>query len=100
MTFSFPHCDSNILHAPGVCIYCDKFPDAQLARIKNGVNFTGEYHEALRPDPATQQRSQETMEKWPGNVPMTEARRYELDAYYSELLKQVAEIANEKKYII
>jgi hypothetical protein len=41
----FPHCDGRILHAPGVCTYCDMHPEWQELRLAWGINFTGEEHE-------------------------------------------------------
>ena len=37
-----PHCDANVLHAPGTCRYCDAYSDRQDTRIACGINFTGE----------------------------------------------------------
>ena len=58
----FPHCDSNVLHAPGECEYCDLYPAEQHARIRLGINFTG--HGA---DPATDLRPLDIINRWPGN---------------------------------
>lgn len=60
----FPHCDSNVLHAPGECVYCDMYPQEQQQRITNGINFTGH---GL--DPATEARPLEIVNRWYGNVP-------------------------------
>jgi hypothetical protein len=38
--FEFPHCNSEVLHAPGTCVYCDDFPDKQTARAVSGTPFT------------------------------------------------------------
>lgn len=37
----FPHCDSRVLHEPGVCEYCDDHPDWQTLRRAWGIAFTG-----------------------------------------------------------
>lgn len=58
----YPHCDSNVLHAPGECEYCDHYPVEQQARVTAGTPFTG--HGA---DPATAVRPLETINLWPGN---------------------------------
>lgn len=63
----YPHCDSWVLHAPGVCIYCDQHPDWQQARIRDGINFTGENEEGKAPCPADAARGDRHME-WVGNV--------------------------------
>jgi hypothetical protein len=60
----FPHCDSNVLHAPGECDHCDHYPEAQDARMRGGINFTGH---GL--DPATAKRPLETINRWGGNIP-------------------------------
>jgi hypothetical protein len=36
----FPHCSTAVLHAPGVCQYCDQFPQLQNARTEWGLEFT------------------------------------------------------------
>ncbi len=68
----YPHCDMNVLHAPGKCVFCDDYPAAQNNRLVDGVNFTGD-----GPDPATEIRPLEVIEHWYGNVPKTQA---DLDA--------------------
>jgi hypothetical protein len=65
----FPHCDSKVLHAPGVCSYCDEYPERQQARYDEGVAFTGQVNAALKPDPAQVDRPLELIERWPGNRP-------------------------------
>ena len=35
-----PHCNAQVLHAPGECVYCDREPVAQQARIDSGTPFT------------------------------------------------------------
>lgn len=67
---TFPHCDPNVLHAPGECVYCDMHPDMQEARVAQGINFTGH-----GPDPATDVRPLEIINKWYGNVPRKERLR-------------------------
>lgn len=71
-TAPYPHCDSNVLHSPGRCVFCDKFKDAQQARIYAGINFTGEDAYDRYPDPATQLRPLEVIERWGGNRPKTQ----------------------------
>lgn len=36
----YPHCNSEVLHAPGVCHYCDQYPDRQKTRAASGTAFT------------------------------------------------------------
>lgn len=36
----YPHCNSDTLHAPGECYYCDKYPQAQQARIDRSIAFS------------------------------------------------------------
>jgi hypothetical protein len=38
--FRAPHCNEQVLHAPGICIYCDHYPARQEARAKGGLPFT------------------------------------------------------------
>lgn len=69
----FPHCDSLVLHAPGACVYCDKYPEKQDERIRNTTAFTGEEAERFGlPCPATVRRSLEVINLWPGNRPVSE----------------------------
>lgn len=36
----YPHCNSEVLHAPGTCQYCDMYPDRQQMRIASNTPFT------------------------------------------------------------
>jgi hypothetical protein len=36
----YPHCNTTMLHAPGECFYCDKYPARQAARAASGEEFT------------------------------------------------------------
>lgn len=36
----YPHCNMQVVHAPGECYYCDKFPHLQRAREASGGPFT------------------------------------------------------------
>ena len=40
MIKQFPHCDQRILHAPGVCTYCDEHSDWQDLRKAWGSLFS------------------------------------------------------------
>lgn len=56
MTEPLIHCNAEVLHAPGVCIYCDELgADRQRARIASHTPFT----------PAE-------ANGWAGNVAMTQ----------------------------
>jgi hypothetical protein len=66
-TVRFPHCDSNVLHRPGACVYCDEFPQRQLDRRMRRINFTGENKPDRSPCPSTATRPLEVIERWPGN---------------------------------
>lgn len=35
-----PHCNSQVLHVPGVCEFCDEYPDWQQARILAKTEFS------------------------------------------------------------
>lgn len=38
--YEFPHCNPEVLHAPGECYYCDCYPKRQAARSESGPPFT------------------------------------------------------------
>lgn len=40
MTDRFPHCNSEVLHAPGECRYCDIYPVRQAMRAASQTPFT------------------------------------------------------------
>lgn len=65
----FPHCDSRVLHKPGECTYCDKYPEWQELREAWGINFTGCDDEDKLPCPAETRRYLEDINKWGGNRP-------------------------------
>lgn len=70
----FPHCDSLILHSPGVCEYCDRHPDWQALRSAQGIAFSDTSEEEIRandliPCPSTVKRPAEVRDQWYGNVP-------------------------------
>lgn len=64
-----PHCDASILHAPGVCTYCDGYADWQDYRQTARINFTGENDPHKAPCPSEHFRPAEVRDQWGGNVP-------------------------------
>ncbi len=68
-TAPYPHCDGDVLHAPGSCRFCDEFPERQSRRVAEGVCFTGEDDPSKKPCPATLRRSAVQINVWPGNRP-------------------------------
>jgi hypothetical protein len=36
----FPHCNSDTIHAPGACYYCDLYADLQLERANSGRPYS------------------------------------------------------------
>jgi hypothetical protein len=69
-----PHCDQQILHAPGECDYCDEQPQWQALRKLWGIAFTG--HLPIRvldppfqelPCPSDWRRPLGLNQAWPGN---------------------------------
>ena len=38
--YEAPHCNSEVLHAPGECYYCDHYPKRQAARLAAGEPFS------------------------------------------------------------
>lgn len=65
----FPHCDSRVLHKPGVCSVCDERPDWQALRMHWNINFTGESDPAKSQCPAEAFRSANMIHLWHGNRP-------------------------------
>ena len=65
----FPHCDSNVLHEPKSCEFCDLYPEAQAERVAKGINFTGRYDDGKELCPSEGERKLETIYRWYGNVP-------------------------------
>jgi hypothetical protein len=66
---TYPHCDSNVLHKPGDCTYCDMHPEWQELRATWGINYTGEEDPAKSPCPSSRFRSVEIINEWSGNRP-------------------------------
>lgn len=48
-----PHPDSSVLHAPGTCTKCDRYPERQHFRIEHLLNFTNEPGPISQPRPVT-----------------------------------------------
>lgn len=70
----FPHCDSLILHSPGVCEYCDRHPDWQTLRSAQGIAFSDMSAEVAKehnliPCPSTTRRPADVRDRWGGNRP-------------------------------
>lgn len=63
-----PHCDNLILHAPGRCTYCDRYPEAQALRDWWHIGFTNHHDPDRLPCPSTILRSAQTRDMWGGNV--------------------------------
>ncbi len=63
----FPHCDSDVLHAPDECVHCDHYPSAQYARQLSDTDFTGHSTPGFRTCPSEVHRPLETINRWPGN---------------------------------
>lgn len=73
-TPQFPHCDTLILHTPGVCVYCDRHPDWQQYRSAIGMAFSDMPADRvlannLLPCPSTAHRPAEVRDRWYGNQP-------------------------------
>ena len=66
-----PHCDADILHAPGACDACDAYPDHQRARERDNVNFTGQHDGDKIMCPSEARRFLADIEQWPRNRPVT-----------------------------
>lgn len=35
-----PHCNPEVLHAPGICVFCDLYPERQKTRAAGNTPFT------------------------------------------------------------
>ena len=66
--FKAPHCDSDVLHAPGECEFCDHYSKRQAQRVADGINFTGHRDASKKPCPSEERRPLELIERWGGNV--------------------------------
>lgn len=64
-----PHCDQSVLHAPGMCGFCDQYPDWQEMRSMWGINYTGKYSEDKVLCPSEHRRPLGKINLWPGNRP-------------------------------
>lgn len=64
-----PHCDPRVLHAPGECKHCDKYPDWQGVRELWVINFTRHRDPEKLVCPAETRRTVGVIELWGGNVP-------------------------------
>lgn len=86
---AFPHCDTNVLHAPGECYYCDKYPQWQALRVIWGIAFTGHRPVADTgvnfPCPSDYARGLGGAHVWPGNqaqaVPLDYGKEFRADLY-------------------
>ncbi len=66
----YPHCDQNVLHAPGECRYCDMYPDRQRERVDQKINFTGQSDPEKAVCPAEVVRPASTIHQWGGYRPV------------------------------
>src|SRR5688572_8418568 len=65
------HCDSNVIHSPGTCRYCDLYGKPhQIYLLIKGINFTNTEDPDKLPCPSTKLRSVEQINRWGGNVPV------------------------------
>lgn len=64
---SQPHMDEYVLHSPGSCKYCDRYPKAQNQRIKDGINFTAEHDPDKDTCMSEIARPLHVIEMWHGN---------------------------------
>ena len=67
----YPHCDPDVLHAPGTCRHCDMYPDRQAARMGLRINFTGGNVAGRSRCPSEGKRSRREIHAWPGNRPQS-----------------------------
>lgn len=95
----YPHCDSKVLHAPGKCVFCDEYPDAQADRVINNIAFTGEdvWPEDGRVQPKAQcpaeaARPLGDINKWGGNRPRTQSDIDEMQEEFKQLQKLMGDL--------
>lgn len=73
-----PHCDQMVLHAPGICMYCDTKPLWQELRKLWGIAFTGNLPlENEMPCPSDRLRGIGGANVWGGNRPVPEKKEGE-----------------------
>jgi hypothetical protein len=89
---TIPHCDSDILHALGSCIYCDGRTELHKAREVLRINYTGQHDKDKLLCPAEVGRSTEKMELWYGNIPRTQK---EHDQWVEDLRRELRELMEE-----
>ncbi len=69
---TLPHCDADVCHAPGECVWCDETPGWQDRRRASGYAFTGHEPTASQsPCPSDARRGFGGAHVWPGNRPTT-----------------------------
>jgi len=77
---ALPHCDQQVLHAPGECKYCDEYPTWQALRVVWGIAFTGHVPDIndrdnrVVPCPSDMRRGLGGAHGWPGNRPVPEGK--------------------------
>jgi hypothetical protein len=87
-----PHCDPRVLHAPGVCRYCDdeKHDRWRKYRKTNKILFTGELpRDGWSQCPAEAARGLDVLNRWPGNEPA--------DAFYDAARAAELEVLKKRK---
>jgi hypothetical protein len=85
MTAKFPHCDSSVMHSPRSCEFCDHYPAEQQARIRDGINFTGEQVAGKKPCPSDARRGLGGAHLWYGNVPETKKTKEARNSFWAEI---------------
>lgn len=71
-SLTYPHCDPQVLHAPGECEYCDDRKEWQELREQWRINFTGHYDSDKTICPSEQTRGIGKVggeNGWVGNSP-------------------------------
>jgi hypothetical protein len=87
----YPHCDSEILHLPKTCVYCDMYPRLQAVRIAARINFTNEEDPTKAPCPAVARRGN-SVNFWHGNVAQTIDDVIAQEQYWNDLTKWVSDV--------
>lgn len=95
MIARFPHCDGNVLHKPGECVYCDmpEFKQLHEWREANDINYTGHTDRSV-PCPAEQKRKKDIINAWSGNQAKTQEQLDKEAAEFAKMLEEWHEDLN------
>lgn len=85
----YPHCNTEVLHAPGECVYCDMYPERQQARIAGGSPFSPKLANGWRGNIAWTQEMIDADQKYWDDLAKTLHRPITLHTRIKKFLKRV-----------